>query len=66
MKVLKQVALSALVGAHAVAGFAALSKIPSVEIFDSKFPDVAKVNVAEYVAGKNVVIVGLPGAFTPT
>jgi peroxiredoxin len=25
-----------------------------------------KVNVAEYVAGKNVILVGLPGAFTPT
>jgi len=25
-----------------------------------------KINMAEYIAGKNVVIVGLPGAFTPT
>lgn len=24
------------------------------------------VNVAEYVKGKNVILVGLPGAFTPT
>jgi len=74
MKVVKQLVLPALVGAHAVVGsgfraplaFAAPSKIPSVEVFDSKFPDVAKVNVAEYCAGKNVIIVGLPGAFTPT
>jgi len=25
-----------------------------------------KVNIAQYVAGKNVILVGLPGAFTPT
>ena len=30
------------------------------------FPDVEKINVAEYCSGKNVIIVGLPGAFTPT
>lgn len=29
------------------------------------FP-VKKVNMGEYVAGKNVILVGLPGAFTPT
>jgi len=41
------------------------SKIPSVEIFDATFPP-SKLNLAEYCAGKNVVIIGLPGAFTPT
>lgn len=46
--------------------FAAPSKIPSVEIFDAVFPGPSTVNVAEYCAGKNVIIVGLPGAFTPT
>ena len=25
-----------------------------------------KINLAEHVAGKNVIIMGLPGAFTPT
>ena len=30
------------------------------------FPDVVKINIADYCAGKNVIIVGLPGAFTPT
>jgi peroxiredoxin len=30
------------------------------------FPDVENINVAEYCSGKNVIIVGLPGAFTPT
>jgi len=39
--------------------------IPSVELFQG-FPDVNKINIADYVKGKNVIIVGLPGAFTPT
>lgn len=30
------------------------------------FPDVKKINITDYCAGKNVIIVGLPGAFTPT
>ena len=38
--------------------------LPSVEI-DLGFPP-SKVNVAEYVAGKKVILMGLPGAFTPT
>jgi len=39
--------------------------LPSVELFQG-FPDVKKINIADYVKGKNVIIVGLPGAFTPT
>jgi len=39
--------------------------IPSVELFQG-FPDPQKVNLADYVKEKNVIIVGLPGAFTPT
>ena len=39
--------------------------LPSVELFQG-FPDVEKIDIAEYVKGKNVIIVGLPGAFTPT
>jgi len=72
---MKKLSLAALVGMQAVAGatfgsqntlaFAAPSKIPSVEVMQG-FPDVEKINVAEYCAGKNVIIVGLPGAFTPT
>jgi 2-Cys peroxiredoxin 5 len=51
---------------HFARSFAAMtSKIPSVTVMRG-FPDVEKINVAEYCAGKNVVIVGLPGAFTPT
>jgi peroxiredoxin len=45
--------------------FAAPSKIPAVEVMQG-FPDVKKINIAEYCADKNVIIVGLPGAFTPT
>jgi len=40
------------------------SKLPSVEI-DFGFPP-EKVNVADRVKGKKVIMVGLPGAFTPT
>ena len=39
-------------------------KVPSIEL-DFGFPP-KKVNVAEYAAGKKVIIMGLPGAFTPT
>lgn len=45
--------------------FAAPTKLPSVKIMRG-FPDPDMFDVAEYCAGKNVVIVGLPGAFTPT
>ena len=40
--------------------------LPSAEIFKDSFPDVEKVDVAAYAKGKNIIIVGLPGAFTPT
>ena len=39
-------------------------KIPHYEL-DLGFPP-QKIDVAELIAGKNVVLVGLPGAFTPT
>jgi len=39
--------------------------LPSVELF-SGFPDVERVNIADYTVNKKVIIVGLPGAFTPT
>jgi len=45
--------------------FATPSKIPAVSLMRG-FPDPAMINTAEYCAGKNIVIVGLPGAFTPT
>jgi peroxiredoxin len=40
------------------------SKLPDVEI-DFGFPP-EKINLAERVKGKRVIMVGLPGAFTPT
>lgn len=40
------------------------AKIPSIEL-DYGFPP-AKVNIAERAAGKKIILVGLPGAFTPT
>lgn len=39
-------------------------KLPSAEVH-SGFPP-AKIDFREYTANKSVVIVGLPGAFTPT
>jgi len=40
------------------------SKLPSVTL-DLGFPPEA-VNLAERVAGKKIILIGLPGAFTPT
>jgi peroxiredoxin len=40
-------------------------KIPADLELHSGFPP-KKVNLAEYVAGRNVILMGLPGAFTPT
>ena len=71
---LKKLTIAALLGVQAVAAatfgstplaFAAPAKVPSVDVMQG-FPDVETINVAEYCAGKNVIIVGLPGAFTPT
>lgn len=39
--------------------------LPSATLFQG-FPDPKKIDIADYVKGKNVIIVGLPGAFTPT
>jgi hypothetical protein len=75
MKFFKSLTLLSLLGTASagtfgtppLAAFAAAtpSKLPSVEVMQG-FPDVENINVAEYCAGKNVIIVGLPGAFTPT
>ena len=64
-------ALSALVvGASAQTQFANKplkvgETVPSVEL-DFGFGPPSKINLAERVAGKKVILVGLPGAFTPT
>jgi hypothetical protein len=39
-------------------------KVPSVNVHSGFPPEM--VNVADYVKGRNTIIVGLPGAFTPT
>jgi len=39
-------------------------KLPSVELNEDFPPD--KVNIAEYAKGKSILMIGLPGAFTPT
>jgi len=40
--------------------------LPSVKVFSGVFPDPEAVDVADYCKDKSVIIVGLPGAFTPT
>jgi peroxiredoxin len=60
MKAFACLALLAAVGAVDV-GF----KIPSNIELHKGFPP-EKVNLSEYVAGRSVLLVGLPGAFTPT
>lgn len=50
--------------ASAFSAIAPGDKLPTVEL-DSGFPP-EKVDIFEYTKGKNVFIVGLPGAFTPT
>ena len=44
---------------------AAGSKFPSVEVDKASWPPEA-FNLADHIADKKVIIVGLPGAFTPT
>jgi len=39
--------------------------LPSATLFKG-FPDPETIDSAEYAKGKNMIIVGLPGAFTPT
>jgi len=66
MKVLS-FTLAAICAATAQA-FAAIKtgdKLPQATLFKNFGPP-DKVNIAEYAAGKNMIIVGLPGAFTPT
>ncbi len=40
-------------------------KFPSVEVDKASWPPTA-FNLADRIAGKKVIICGLPGAFTPT
>jgi len=51
--------------ANAFAAIKAGDKIPAVELHKNFGPP-EKINVAEYAAGKNMLVIGLPGAFTPT
>jgi 2-Cys peroxiredoxin 5 len=39
-------------------------KIPAITV-DHEFNPIKKVNMAERLQGKKVIIMGLPGAFTP-
>ena len=44
---------------------AAGSKFPSVDVDKAAWPPEA-FNLADHIANKKVILVGLPGAFTPT
>ena len=57
-------AFFALVGALACQSLVGTS-ISKDLVLDLGFPP-EKINLAERIAGKKVIIVGLPGAFTPT
>ena len=50
---------------RALSAIKAGNKLPQATLFWNFGPPL-KINVAEYAAGKNMLIVGLPGAFTPT
>jgi hypothetical protein len=39
-------------------------KLPSVELHQG-FPP-KKIDIADYAASRNIILLGLPGAFTPT
>jgi len=53
-------------GFQATRSFASVGdKIPSVELMKG-FPNPENINMAKYCAGRSIIIVGLPGAFTPT
>lgn len=61
---MKAALLLAAFGCAAISAIAVGDKVPSIDL-DYGFPP-QKVNLAERVAGKNVILVSLPGAFTPT
>ena len=57
---------TAFVGrANTAVNVAVGDSLPSVELFQG-FPGPKKINLADYAKGKNLIVVGLPGAFTPT
>jgi len=55
------VSFALLAGAHAIA---VGDRLPSLDLHFGFPPEM--VNLAERAAGKNIILVGLPGAFTPT
>ncbi|KAL3917889.1 MAG: hypothetical protein SGILL_004501, partial [Bacillariaceae sp.] len=57
------VALSAVSMADAFAAIAPGAKIPSVKLHKGFLPEF--IDIADYVKGRKVAVVGLPAAFTP-
>ena len=64
LETMRRVAFLAATLLGSALGLKAGDRIPSVNL-DYGFPP-EKIDLAERVAKKNVILVGLPGAFTPT
>jgi peroxiredoxin len=61
---LRSLAVGALCFGAGVEAIRVGDRVPSIDL-DYGFPP-EKINLADRVAGKNVIVVSLPGAFTPT
>lgn len=60
----KLVAFSCLVGLEVANGISVGSRLPDVDL-DYNFPPEPQ-SIGEFCKAKQLVVVGLPGAFTPT
>jgi peroxiredoxin len=56
---------SKLAGSRVARSSVSMAALPADVTLDVGFPP-TKLNVAEYAKGKNIILMGLPGAFTGT
>jgi len=64
MKIISSLVLGALFSISQTLAVKVGDSCPAVELHYNFPPD--KINLADRIADKNVLLVGLPGAFTPT